>query len=123
MGASVFAYPYSIEVLDGRSGNFIVQAGMNVRNRIVHIIENSLPRQQAGLLNGMLIGYRKGLSEEVQEAFGNAGLLHIVAVSGANVAFLMLPLSFILKLLRDTQEDREYPYNNFPVFFHVCDGL
>lgn len=100
VGASVFAYPYFIEVLEGRSGNFIVRAGMNVRNRIVHIIENSMPRQQAGLLNGMLIGYRKGLSREVQEVFGNAGLLHIVAVSGANVAFLMLPLSFLLKLLR-----------------------
>ncbi|MGE5613126.1 MAG: DNA internalization-related competence protein ComEC/Rec2 [Bacillota bacterium] len=100
VGASVFAYPYFIETMEGKGGNFIVRAGMAARNRIVHVIENSLPRQQAGLLNGMLIGYKKGLSEEVREVFGNAGLLHIVAVSGANVAFLMLPLSFLLKLLR-----------------------
>lgn len=99
VGASVFAYPYAIEAGKGKKGNFLVQAGLSVRNRIVHVIQKSLPRQQAGLLNGMLIGYREGLSEEVQEAFSNAGLTHIMAVSGANIAFLILPLSFLLKLL------------------------
>lgn len=100
VGACIFAYPYSIEAGDVRKGCFLVQAGLGIRNGIVHVIDNSLPRQQAGLLNGMLIGYRKGLSEEVQEAFSNAGLTHIMAVSGANVAFLILPLSFLFKLLR-----------------------
>ncbi len=99
VGASVFAYPYTIEAGKGRKGNFLVQTGLLIRNRIVDVIQRSLPRQQAGLLNGMLIGYREGLSEEVQAAFSNAGLTHIMAVSGANVAFLILPLSFLLKLL------------------------
>ena len=123
VGASVFAYPYFIEALEGRSGNFIVQAGMNVRKRIVHIIENSLPRQQAGLLNGMLIGYRKGLSREVQEVFGNAGLMHIVAVSGANVAFLMLPLSFLLKLLRIRKRVANILVIMFLFFFMFVTGF
>ena len=48
----------------------------------------------------MLIGYREGLTDEMQEAFSDAGLLHVMAVSGANVAFLAEPLSFLLKLLR-----------------------
>ena len=100
VGASVFSYAYAIEPGEGKKGNFLVQAGLRIRKRIVYVIENSLPRQQAGLLNGMLIGYREGLSEEVQDAFSNAGLTHIMAVSGANVAFLILPLAFLLKLLR-----------------------
>lgn len=100
VGASIFAYPYTIEKCDGKSSFSLIRAGMNIRDRIVHVIDNSLPHQQAGLLNGMLIGYREGLSDEVQEAFSNAGLTHIMAVSGANVAFLILPLSFLLKLLK-----------------------
>ena len=99
VGASVFSYAYAIEQGEGIKGNWPVQAGLKIRKRIVYVIDNSLPRQQAGLLNGMLIGYREGLSEEVQEAFSNAGLTHIMAVSGANVAFLILPLAFLLKLL------------------------
>ena len=51
-------------------------------------------------MNGMLIGYRGGLSDEMQKAFSDAGLLHIMAVSGANVAFLAAPLAFLLKLMR-----------------------
>jgi competence protein ComEC len=100
VGASVFAYPYTIEAGKGKKGNFLVQMGLSIRKRIIYVIENSLPPQQAGLMNGMLIGYREGLSEEVQEAFSNAGLTHIMAVSGANVAFLILPLAFLLKRLR-----------------------
>ena len=100
VGASVFSYAYAIEPGEGKKGNLLVQAGLNIRKRIIYVIENSLPHQQAGLLNGMLIGYREGLSEEVQEAFSNAGLTHIMAVSGANVAFLILPLAFLFRLLR-----------------------
>ena len=100
IGAVIFTYPYMIEAGEAERGSLLVKAGLKVRKRIVYVIENSLPRQQAGLLNGMLIGYREGLSEEVQEAFSDAGLTHIMAVSGANVAFLILPLAFILKRLR-----------------------
>jgi len=100
VGASVFAYPHTIETGRGKRGNFLVQAGLSIRDRIVYVINNSLPRQQAGLLNGMLIGYREGLSEEVQTAFANAGLTHIMAVSGANIAFIIMPLSFLFKLMK-----------------------
>jgi len=100
VGACIFAYPYFIEAGEDRKGCYLVQTGLEIRIRIVNVINSSLPRQQAGLLNGMLIGYRKGLSEEVQEAFSNAGLTHIMAVSGANVAFLILPLSFLFRQLR-----------------------
>lgn len=100
VGASIFAYPYTIETCEGRNGFTLIRAGMQMRDSIVHVVNKSLPRQQAGLLNGMLIGYREGLSQEVQEAFSDAGLTHIMAVSGANVAFLILPLSLLFKLLR-----------------------
>ncbi len=99
-GACVFAYHYDIVVGEGVRGNFLIKAGLTIRSRIVYVIENSLPKQQAGLMNGMLIGYREGLSEEVKAAFSDAGLLHIMAVSGANVAFLVIPVSFLLKMLK-----------------------
>lgn len=100
VGASVFSLAYAIEPGEGKKGNMLVQTGLKIRQSIIAVIEKSLPRQQAGLLNGMLIGYREGLSDEVEEAFSNAGLTHIMAVSGANVAFLILPLAFLFKMLK-----------------------
>lgn len=123
VGASVFSYAYAIEPGEGKKGNLPVQAGLKIRKRIVYVIENSLPRQQAGLLNGMLIGYREGLSEEVQEAFSNAGLTHIMAVSGANVAFLILPLSFLLRLLRIRKAVANLLLIAFLILFVFVTGL
>jgi competence protein ComEC len=50
VGASVFAYPYAIEPGEGKRGNSLVQMGLNIRKRIIYVIENSLPPQQAGLM-------------------------------------------------------------------------
>jgi len=100
VGATMFSYPYAIKAGEAVRGNFAVRLGINLQKRIVNVIEKSLPQQQAGLLNGILIGYREGLSEEVQEAFSSAGLTHIMAVSGANISFILLPAAFLLKKLK-----------------------
>lgn len=100
VSASVFVSYISIREGKYNKGNFFVKAGQSIKYRIVGVIEKSLPRQQAGLLNGMLIGYRDGLSQEVTDAFSAAGLTHIMAVSGANIVFLILPLAFLFKRLR-----------------------
>ena len=100
VSGSIFALSDSIVKGSGRRRFFLIEAGSFLRMRIVGVIERSLPKQQAGLLNGILIGYRDGLSNEVKDAFSDAGLTHIMAVSGANVAFLVFPLLFIFKKLR-----------------------
>ncbi len=103
VSAVVFAMGYKIKKGEGRNASFLMDMGRNLRMHIVSVIEKSLPRQQAGLLCGILIGYREGLTKEVQAAFSDAGLTHIMAVSGANVAFLMLPLVFLFKKLKVRQ--------------------
>jgi competence protein ComEC len=100
VSATLFAAERNIQPQDNVKGNLMVKAGLFIRDRIVRVINRSLPPQQAGLLNGMLIGYREGLTEEVEDMFSRSGLTHIMAVSGANIAFIMLPLVFIFKKLR-----------------------
>ena len=47
-----------------------------------------LPPVSAGLLGGLVLGARTALPPDVQDAFRNAGVFHILAVSGFNVALL-----------------------------------
>jgi len=98
--ASMFINKYSISIESKNGGNPFVKAGIFIRMKIVDIINRTLPEQQAGLLNGMLIGYRDGLTDEVEKAFSDSGLVHIMAVSGANIAFIILPFVFIFKKLK-----------------------
>lgn len=100
ISATLFARGYNIKLGDNNKGNIFIQTGLTIRSRIVHVINQSLPPQQAGLLNGMLIGYKQDLTEEVEDAFSKSGLSHIMAVSGSNVAFIVLPLVFILGKLK-----------------------
>ncbi|HHW31553.1 MAG TPA: DNA internalization-related competence protein ComEC/Rec2 [Clostridiaceae bacterium] len=99
ISATMFVRSKNILAVSGKKKNYIIQLGNSIRNRIIKIIEQSLPIEQAGLLNGMLIGYRSGLSKEIQEAFNDSGLIHIMAVSGAQVTFLIIPVMFIFKRL------------------------
>jgi len=103
ISATVFARHNNIELGNDSRKSILVKTGLVLRKRIVNVINRSLPEQQAGLLNGMLIGYRKGLSEEVMEAFSDSGLVHIMAVSGANIVFIVFPLIFVLRKLRISQ--------------------
>lgn len=100
VSALVYAREYNIEEGEIKSYSILRKIGVMLRERIVGTIESSLPEQQAGLLNGMLIGYREGLTQEIEDVFRDAGLSHLMAVSGANVAFIAAPLVFILRKLR-----------------------
>jgi len=97
ISATVYASFDSVEFLGYGNSNILVKAGRAVRNKIVEVIDKSLPFQQAQLLNGMLIGYAEKLDENVEEVFKDAGLTHIMAVSGANIGFIILLFTFIFK--------------------------
>jgi competence protein ComEC len=51
-------------------------------------LERSLPQPEAGLAEGLLLGGDNRLSETLKQAFVKAGLSHIVAISGYNIALI-----------------------------------
>ncbi len=59
-----------------------------------------LPQASAGLLPGLAVGDTSGLTAEVEADFRVAGLTHLMAVSGANLAILGGTVLRVLRLLR-----------------------
>jgi competence protein ComEC len=59
------------------------------RDRMLIVINQSLPSKEAGILAGILLGDVSGLSKEVYGNFRNSGIVHLLVVSGTNVMFLM----------------------------------
>ncbi|MGH9025254.1 MAG: ComEC/Rec2 family competence protein, partial [Acidimicrobiia bacterium] len=49
----------------------------------------SLPATERALIAGFLLGDTRGISPAVDDQFRDAGLTHLLAVSGANVAFVL----------------------------------
>jgi competence protein ComEC len=59
-----------------------------VKRWAVGVISAQLPETSAALLAGLLLGERSTLPREIDESFRRAGVYHILAVSGFNVALL-----------------------------------
>ncbi len=104
-----------IQVSGQKGGGYLHRLGYAIKNKVIHIISYSLDTNQAGLLEGMLIGYKDGLDENAFTAFSKAGLTHIMVASGMNVAFIILPFTFIFKKLRMSNRSA----NIFTIFILV----
>jgi competence protein ComEC len=58
-----------------------------------------LPEEQAGLVPGLIVGDTANLSPRVSDEFRVAGMTHLLAVSGANLAIVAGAVLFAIRLL------------------------
>ncbi|MGH7333480.1 MAG: ComEC/Rec2 family competence protein, partial [Candidatus Rokuibacteriota bacterium] len=61
---------------------------LRIRHRALEIMRDSLPPTSAALLGGLLLGDRTPIPRDLDDAFRRAGVYHVLAVSGFNVALL-----------------------------------
>lgn len=83
-----------------------------LRNRVLSKLEASiLSENSKGLLMAMLLGSRDYLSKEVMVSFRNAGVVHLIAISGMHVGVLYFILLYGFNFVKN------FKYGNF---LHVC---
>ena len=66
------------------------------RAQVVRLLDRVLPETEKWLLLGLLFGDTSGIPGEEWEGYGRAGVLHLFAVSGFNVAFVLGIVWFFL---------------------------
>jgi competence protein ComEC len=76
--------------------NPVQRAAVAVRIRLEGVLKATLPPDQAGLMAGLLFGSRTEIPDDVKAAFKASGVLHLLAVSGGNLAMVILPLLGLL---------------------------
>ncbi len=67
-----------------------------IRRGSADVLSRALPEPQAGLADGILIGLRDRVDRDVATAFTTAGVSHIVAISGWNIAIVAATVAAIL---------------------------
>jgi len=73
---------------------------LRIRQRALAIMRDSLPPTSAALLGGLLLGDRTPLPRDLDDAFRRAGVYHVLAVSGFNVALLASTVFTVFVLAR-----------------------
>ncbi|MDR1059727.1 MAG: ComEC/Rec2 family competence protein [Clostridiales bacterium] len=73
----------------GSSGPFFpIGAGIALRDGIEALFCELLPEREAALITAILLGKKDGVEERDRQSFMDAGILHIMSVSGLHVAML-----------------------------------
>ena len=92
---AVMFYP-QITVIAHDQGNRFLSALYSFKNRLLASLQLYIPEPEAGLVEGILLGVKAVMSEELKQDLARSGLTHIVVVSGYNltvVAALLLALT------------------------------
>jgi competence protein ComEC len=82
-------------VISRGEGNPIVSGLLAVKHVLIRGIERALPEPYAALAEGLLLGEKQSLGDTLTQAFRKAGVVHIIVLSGYNVALVIESVLFV----------------------------
>lgn len=84
----------------GRAGSPLHRMAYSLRDGLEKIFDQTMSPNQAVILNGLIFGTRGEIPPDVQQAFNETGLVHILSVSGYHVALVVALVLALLRLFR-----------------------
>lgn len=88
------SFPQVTKLATGE-GHPIVAGLLSVKHLFIKGIERAVPEPQSALLAGLLLGEKQSLGEKITGFFRSAGVIHIIVLSGYNVALVIQWILFI----------------------------
>ncbi|MCI0531506.1 MAG: ComEC family competence protein, partial [candidate division Zixibacteria bacterium] len=86
--------------IQSRPGNLLLTKIIYpARQKILEHFNRSLAPPYNYLLAGFLLGEKRGMPQEIYDKFTQTGTLHLMAVSGSNVALVLVFAYFVIGLL------------------------
>ncbi len=69
-----------------------------LRDRVNRNLEQyNFKKDELGIINALLLGQRQDISKDIYDSYAQAGVIHILAVSGLHVGIILLLLNFLFK--------------------------
>jgi competence protein ComEC len=79
--------------------NPVIALLLSFKQSFMEKIEKAIPQPQAGLSEGLLLGVKQALGEDLEAAFRKTGIMHIVVLSGYNIMLVILFVMYVLSYL------------------------
>jgi len=90
-----------VEIISKNNLNYFEQNVVYpARKYAIQNITENVGGDEGAFLNGLVTGYRADFSKELKDDFVKAGVMHLIAVSGLNVAYIIIFLTITFSLLR-----------------------
>ena len=95
-----FLFPKQYVVLATNTGNPVITWSHRLRRHLVEKLKLNIPDTNAvALASTIILGYKADLSDNVREAYAKTGAVHVLSVSGSQVAFIYFILLMALRFL------------------------
>ena len=80
--------------------NWMAREINNLRLAILKCFRENLTELPAALASGFLIGETRDIPDDIYLAFRRTGTMHLLAVSGSNVALVLMVVAFLLRFVK-----------------------
>lgn len=105
-GISGLVRAREVRVLDGPAPAGPAAIAATARSWLLGGLNQMVPEPEAALGAGILLGVRSSIAPEVADAFAVAGLTHVVAISGWNIAIVAAIVGALLRPLEERRGGR-----------------
>ena len=95
-----------------KPGNILLKNGIEIRDRIADL-SYVLNQNEGGLFRAIILGDKSGINHEDRQVYQGLGVMHIFAVSGLHVGFVMFLLLSLTSIF-------PMPKNTANVFILLC---
>ena len=86
----------------GKSDFSLKQNFVQWRNKLIQSLSaNGLHEDELAIASALLLGARTDISEDLNEAYSQSGITHILAVSGMHVGLVFTAIGFFFKRIRN----------------------
>ena len=69
------------------------------KHGFMYVLEQAIPAPESGLGEGVLLGVKRSLGEDLEEVFRKTGIIHIVVLSGYNIMIVVEVMMYVLTAL------------------------
>jgi len=113
----------NIDILEKDNVNYILKISNIIKTKIINNIRNIFPEDVSGILIGMLIGDTTYIHDYTENNFRNSSLTHLLSVSGANMVYIMLAITYIFKKIKIRRKIANIFTILIIIFFMIVTGL
>jgi len=85
-----------VSVLASGQRNIFITKILETKQLFMRSIEAVIPEPQVGLAEGLLLGVKQALGDELEAVFRKTGIIHIVVLSGYNVMLVVIFITYVL---------------------------
>ena len=104
-------------------GNWLYKKIFDYKNKLRGIIDCGLSEPEASLARAIILGDKKGIPDEWREKFSQAGISHIVAISGMHISILAVLMMSLLLGIGVPRKKAFWLASLFLLFYIMLIGL